>query len=118
MKLLNSIYSWLHLGSQEQALSQNDRLKTRREREIYKLITRGRITLAEIEGNCPSKEIVRLRRTGYVHPLGHPSERWEVNPRTGCKFKVYKWTGKVPPNWVACSAYVGVERRKKQRGGK
>ena len=112
MRLLN-FFDWF---SKPEAPAQIVRRNSRREQEIYKLVMNGRITLDEIKGNCPSKEIWRLRKAGFVYPDKHHSERWEVNPKTGCLFKVYSWTGKLPANWVNSWGYTGLERRKKPRG--
>jgi len=84
----------------------------------YPFLCTGEITQAEIGGNCPSKDITRMRRDGFLYPLGHPKgERWEVNGLTGCRFKIYSWTGKIPANWVKTGSYTGRERRKVKRGG-
>ena len=87
---------------------------SRRERELRLLVSTGRITLNDIEGNHPAKELFRLRELGFVYPKGE-QESWEKNPRTGCQYKVYKWTGKVPANWISAPNYVGAERRSKRR---
>jgi hypothetical protein len=117
VKLLNSLRAWLHLNSRDEAPEQKVRRNSRREREIYKLVRTGEITLAQIEGNHKAKELHRLRQLGYVKPLGDPDcERWEVSATTGCRYKVYKWTGKLPPNWVSSDSFTGVDRRSKPRG--
>jgi hypothetical protein len=87
------------------------------ERAIYLLVRDGSVTLAQLGGNHPSKVLKRLRDASFVKPLGSPDgERWEVNKKTGCKYKVYNWTGKLPANWVKSDAYTGRERRSRKRG--
>ncbi|QCL83898.1 hypothetical protein CFBP5875_04600 [Agrobacterium pusense] len=89
------------------------------ERALRILVAKGEITLVQIGGNHRSKVLMRLRQAGFVMPLGDPDgERWEVNPTTGHKFKVYKWSGKVPANWIKSETYIGSERRKSPRGDK
>lgn len=89
------------------------------ERALVILAATGEITNRDLAkfSNHPTKEISRLRRGGYVYPLGHPSgESWEYNFRTGKRYKRYVWTGKVPSNWVKTVKYIGRDRRKVKRG--
>ncbi|WP_322884150.1 hypothetical protein U8C35_06365 [Sinorhizobium medicae] len=91
--------------------------KSRLDRAMVRLVANGEITQVEIGGNCPSKDIQRLRKAGFLMALGATdAERWETNAKTGCKYKVYQWSGKVPANWVKSDAYTGRERRKTKRG--
>ncbi len=87
------------------------------ERALRILVAKGEITLAEIRGNHPAKLLQEMRQAGYVMALKAPDgERWEVNPKTKGRYKVYKWSGKVPANWVKSDSYTGRERRTRQRG--
>ncbi|MBP2564516.1 hypothetical protein J2766_001075 [Agrobacterium tumefaciens] len=89
------------------------------ERALRILVAKGEITLVQIGGNHRSKVLMRLRQAGFVMPLNSPGgERWDTNPATGHKFKAYKWSGKVPANWIKSETYIGSERRKSPRGNK
>lgn len=117
MNILRTLLSWI---SQEPATPNCRSIKKtgRHERGLRHLIAHGEITLADIGGNNPGKIAHRYRVQGYLIPHGAPNaERWATNERTGCDYKVYKWTGKLPASWVKTEGYTGKDRRSKVRGG-
>jgi hypothetical protein len=117
MSILRSLKSIF--GLLPECKAQITRQDSYHERALRILVAKGEITLLQIGGNHRSKVLLRLRRSGYVMPLGDPQgERWEVNPATGRQFKVYKWSGRVPSNWVKSGSYTGPEQRKSPRGNK
>jgi hypothetical protein len=88
-------------------------------KRIHIGVRTGRITTGQCDGKYPSKDLSRDIRDGYFTTKCPETgqEVWETNPATGCKYKVYFWTGKLPPHWVNTPSYKGAERRKVVRGG-
>lgn len=117
MKFLRSLKSLF--GCLPESKPHTTKQNSYHERALRILVAKGEITLVQIGGNHRSKVLMRLRRAGFVMPLNSPDgERWETNSATGCKFKVYKWTGKIPTNWIKSDTYTGRERRQSPRGDK
>jgi hypothetical protein len=113
---MNLVKRFFSLFAPEPILAKPTHIKKsgRQAQSLTHLVACGSITLADVGGNHPVKVVARLRQQGYIHRLGVPGgERWETNPRTGCDYKVYIWTGKVPEMWIES----GLGRRAKARGG-
>lgn len=118
MKIVRTLMSWLHSEPHHSRDKRKNRHNGREAKSLHTIIALGQITLAQIGGNSPAKVAKRLREQGYLRPFNSAGgERWETNPKTGCDYKVYLWTGKLPAEWVKTPAYTGRERRKKARGG-
>lgn len=115
MRFLRSLKSLF--GCLPESKAHTTKQDSYKERALRILVAKGEITLAEIRGNHASKLLYEMRKAGFVLALGMPgAERWEQNPKTKGRYKVYKWSGKVPANWVKGDSYTGRERRAKIRG--
>lgn len=115
MKILRSLKSFF--GMLPECKSHTTKQDSYQEQALRILVAKGEITLAEIRGNHPAKLLQEMRKAGYVMGLKAPGgERWAVNPKTKGRYKVYRWSGKVPANWVTGEIYTGRERCAKIRG--
>lgn len=70
---------------------------------IRHLIAHGKITARDIlkHTNDFAKLVHRLRKMGLVYPVGHAlDDCWVPNKSGHGRHKMYRWTGKLPANWL------------------
>ncbi|GAK69336.1 hypothetical protein RRU01S_04_01580 [Agrobacterium rubi TR3 = NBRC 13261] len=86
---------------------------------LHRLITTDWIdvnTIQRFGTNAASARISDLRKEGILYAADDPKGfEWHKNAKGVGRHKRYRWTGKLPPNWVKTETFTGRERRKKSR---
>jgi hypothetical protein len=89
-----------------------------KERCIRHLICHSTISTLVIQrmGSTDERNVIYdLRQEGYLLPVSDPNSFKEVG-KGRTRYRVHKWSGKVPATWVKSDSYTGRERRSKPRG--
>lgn len=89
---------------------------------LHRLITTDWIdvwTINSFGTNAGSARVSDLRKEGILHAADDPKGfEWRNNAKGKGRHKRYRWTGKIPANWIKSYTYTGRERRKSPRGNK